>query len=80
MEDHGSLVPIMQSPVQAIKNTTTEPQQQAWQLPMVGVKEEFHTADKSFTTFSRFYSKIIAFLLAMDGNMVTKDFPNIILK
>lgn len=62
------------------KNTTTETQQRAWQLPMVRVKEEFHTADKLFTTVSRFYSKIIAFLLAMDGNMVTKDFPNIILE
>ena len=44
------------------------------------MKEEFQRADKLFTTFSRFYTKIIAFLLGMDENSATEDSPNTIPK
>lgn len=47
---------------------------------MVRVKEEFYIVDKLFIIVFRFYSKIIVFFLVMDGNMVIKDFFNIILK
>ena len=47
---------------------------------MIWVKEEFQRADGLFTTFSRFCSKIIAFVLAMNKNSATRDSPNTIPK